>query len=775
VALGLSACQGDIGPDPEPEPAAHITIATGSAQIGSAGQALARAIVARVTDAEGRGVPGVSVTFAATGGSGSLAPTTTGTDELGEAHSVWTLGTRAGPMTAGAAAAGLAPATATATAHPGPPARLGFQAVPQAAVAGVIFDPPVAVAIQDEYGNRVPGASAQVSLTVDLGQLAGPSSAPAVDGLARFSALHIDDSGSDYVLTATAEGLPPAESGAFPVASGVAARLRLLAGDGQQADAGRTVAIAPTVVVRDAIGNRVAGVSVDFTVSRGRGTVVPRTVTTGADGTASVTSWTLGTDVGTDTLRASAVAIPGASVEFQAEVLPGPVDPSRSSMEATPAKVLAGENSVVRVAARDAFGNAVSGAEVVLSATGTANMIAQPPVTDEQGIASGSFRSSNPGARTISAVAGGVSLGETASVLVEALPEIVEVTVLPGQAMMLVGQSVALDGAVLDDRGDQVPGATVTWSSSDSDVAGVSVAGMVTAVSPGQVMVSATSGGITGTATVNVSLNGGTMANVTYCTMDGDAVKMDVYIPDASKPRPLPVAVHVHGGGWTGGAKSSGSRFAELMPLLLERGYLVASLDYRLAPAHKYPAQIQDVKCAIRHLRARAWRYGLDPARIGAWGGSAGGQLVSLLGTADGSVGLNDAGAFPGESSEVQAVVAISAITDFTHPNELNDDYSRAFRNWPDPASPEMIEASPVTHVSPGDAPFFLIAGEDDELVLPAQSERIHHMLLDAGVSSILLAVRHADHDLLATDAPTEPSAAVINSRMADFFDLHLR
>ena len=164
---------------------------------------------------------------------------------------------------------------------------------------------------------------------------------------------------------------------------------------------------------------------------------------------------------------------------------------------------------------------------------------------------------------------------------------------------------------------------------------------------------------------------------------------MDVYIPDASKLRPLPPAVHVHGGGWTSGTKSSGNRFGELMPLLLQRGYLVASLDYRLAPAHRYPAQIEDVKCAIRHLpraglavrarprsdrrlgRQRWW-----PARLpaGDWRPCP--------------AGFDDVGGFQGASSEVQAVVAISAITDFTRPDELLNDYSRAFQTWPIPRQP---------------------------------------------------------------------------------------
>jgi len=301
-------------------------------------------------------------------------------------------------------------------------------------------------------------------------------------------------------------------------------------------------------------------------------------------------------------------------------------------------------------------------------------------------------------------------------------------------------------------------------------------AGVVTALAPGDASITAATHGHYGSAEVSVSFGEGALTGITSCTIAAVDNLMDVYVPAASHPRPLPVAVHVHGGGWVGGNRSSGARFTDLKNRLLERGYLVASLDYRLAPTHKYPAQIQDVKCAIRHLRARAARYGLDPDRIGAWGGSAGGQLVSLLGTADQVAGFDDVGGFQGVSSAVRAVVAQSAITDFTRPDELRDDYHRAFQTWPDPDSPEMIEASPVTHVSAGDAHFFFIVGEADTLVLPAQSARLHQRLQDAGVTSSLLRVQHADHDLqpVGTD-PIDPAAGVIASRIVNFLDQELR
>ncbi|NQT87653.1 alpha/beta hydrolase, partial [bacterium] len=92
---------------------------------------------------------------------------------------------------------------------------------------------------------------------------------------------------------------------------------------------------------------------------------------------------------------------------------------------------------------------------------------------------------------------------------------------------------------------------------------------------------------------------------------------------------PLPIVVWIHGGAWRAGTKSLG----RVMPLV-ERGYAVAAITYRLTGEAQWPAQIQDCKCAIRWLRAHAAEHGIDPDRIGVWGSSAGGHLVAMLGTA---------------------------------------------------------------------------------------------------------------------------------------------
>lgn len=131
-------------------------------------------------------------------------------------------------------------------------------------------------------------------------------------------------------------------------------------------------------------------------------------------------------------------------------------------------------------------------------------------------------------------------------------------------------------------------------------------------------------------------------------------------------PTPAPVVVFIHGGGWRMGNKDTHVREIKQAA---EQGFVAASIGYRLAPEHQWPAQIQDCKCAIRWLRANASELGLDPERVGAVGGSAGGHLSMLLGTLDDAPACEGEGGCPEQSSKVQAVVS------FFGPSDMVDEY----------------------------------------------------------------------------------------------------
>ncbi len=236
---------------------------------------------------------------------------------------------------------------------------------------------------------------------------------------------------------------------------------------------------------------------------------------------------------------------------------------------------------------------------------------------------------------------------------------------------------------------------------------------------------------------------------------------------------PAPVVIYVHGGGWTDGDKASGGE-RERQELLV-RGYLVVAVNYRLAPEYKFPAQIEDVKCAIRHLRANIAAYNLDPDRIGAWGNSAGGHLVSLLGVTDASASFEGGGGHADQSSRVQAVV------DGCGPADLTQDFS-GFSSWgnrvfgvTESSSQIIVRASPVTYVSSDDPPFLIVQGENDTLVPPSQSETLCQHLIAAGVPATLVMVENAGHGLKPVGGAMSPSRSEITQIIADFFDERLK
>jgi acetyl esterase/lipase len=558
-----------------------------------------------------------------------------------------------------------------------------------------------------------------------------------------------------------------------PSPSGPPAALKLASGGGQTAPAGDTLAAPLLVVVLDSADRPVPGVAVGFSAAANAGTLVSAGSETDSRGEISV-RWIMGRVAGPAAATARVAGLP--PLELSATVVAGSPDPSRSTISAEPAALAVDDSTAVRVVAKDRFDNPVAGAAVLLSVHGPPGALTQPAPTDAEGVAVGSFQPSAAGDATVAAEVGGVPLSDTVSISVSLEPPVIgRVTVSPDDTLLPAGASVPLTAVVRDTRGNVMSGVAVDWSSSDPGVATVGSNGVVTGRGVGNADISASASGRTGSAAITVSFGEGTRLGITYCTLDGIPDSMDVYVPGAAKPRPLPVAVHIHGGGWTSGHRSRGFWFDAITDELLDRGYLVVSLGYRFAPTYKYPAQIQDVACAMRHLRARASRYGLDPGRIGVWGASAGAQLAALLGTIDENSAIPDDGGFTAESDRAQAVVGMSTITDFTRTDELRDNYRRDFPSWPDPTSPELIQASPVTHVTSQDAPFLFVVGDADTLVLPDQSAHMDMLLRAAGVESAVLHVANADHGLTPVGAPISPDSAAVIERMADFFDRHLR
>lgn len=241
---------------------------------------------------------------------------------------------------------------------------------------------------------------------------------------------------------------------------------------------------------------------------------------------------------------------------------------------------------------------------------------------------------------------------------------------------------------------------------------------------------------------------------------------MDVYFPDSGEL--WPALVYVHGGSWMHGDKSEALMFAGGMA---SQGYLVVSINYRLYPPARFPAMIQDVKCAVRSLRAHASEYNLDPNRIGAMGVSAGGHLVSLLGTSDPSAGW-DVGEYLDQSSRVQAVIAMAPVTDLSRNFPNADIETMKFVGF---GEDNVVEASPITHVTGGDSPFLLIHGDRDEVVPYEQSQLMYDRLIQANVPAQLVIVKNAGHSFSAPEGTATPTLAEINQIMLDFLARYLK
>jgi acetyl esterase/lipase len=214
---------------------------------------------------------------------------------------------------------------------------------------------------------------------------------------------------------------------------------------------------------------------------------------------------------------------------------------------------------------------------------------------------------------------------------------------------------------------------------------------------------------------------------------------------------PLPVIIWIHGGGWQNGSKDG---CPPLRNGYTQRGYAVASINYRLSGHAVFPAQIEDCKAAIRWLRAHAQEYHLDPQRFGVWGSSAGGHLVALVGTS-GDVKAFDVGPNLDQSSRVQAVCDYFGPTDFTVFVSTPGYESHATASSPEAKliggavmenKEKAARANPITYVSKDDPAFLIVHGDKDPLVPLNQSQLLYDALKRAGVSVHFHTIKGAGH-----------------------------
>lgn len=265
-------------------------------------------------------------------------------------------------------------------------------------------------------------------------------------------------------------------------------------------------------------------------------------------------------------------------------------------------------------------------------------------------------------------------------------------------------------------------------------------------------------------------------SNVAYASTSSSQV-LDIWMPDGATG-PVPLVIFVHGGAFAGGDKSMDVEGGNVASVLAA-GYAAASLNYRLSGEARFPAAVQDVKAAVRFLRANASQYGLDPDRFAAWGASAGGYLVAMIGTTgDQETVLDDPSlGNVGVSSAVQAAVDVSGPTDFLQldaqfgsaPPAACNGRVAAYDSGASPASlflgaaiqtvpDQAAAANPITYIATAKTlPVFLIAHGDSDCEVPIQQSQIlHEALQAAGARATFNLVRGAGHDegIFASQTP---------------------
>jgi acetyl esterase/lipase len=271
-----------------------------------------------------------------------------------------------------------------------------------------------------------------------------------------------------------------------------------------------------------------------------------------------------------------------------------------------------------------------------------------------------------------------------------------------------------------------------------------------------------------------------TIRNIEYGKGGGHPLLLDIVRPNPAPTNAMPAVIFIHGGAWRAGNKNGAP-----VRFLAERGYFVASINYRLSSEAPFPAAVEDCKCAVRWLRANAGKYNISSDSIGVWGASAGGQLAEFLGTTGDDPRYEGTGGWTNASSRVSAVVSFFGPSDFMGGigKFRNEDGSRGnyevvkFLGGLPADKPDVYrDASPLTHVSQMSAPMLLVHGDQDPIVPLEQSSRMANALREAGVGVKFIVVTNGVHGFLLNQImPISPRPAEIQRAVVEWFDAHLR
>ncbi len=240
---------------------------------------------------------------------------------------------------------------------------------------------------------------------------------------------------------------------------------------------------------------------------------------------------------------------------------------------------------------------------------------------------------------------------------------------------------------------------------------------------------------------------------VVYSTPAGESLAMNIARPKVQNDL-LPAVICIHGGGFRAGKRES---YDALCVKLAEQGFVAATVTYRLAPKHPFPAAVHDCKAAVRWLRANAGKYQVDPNKIGVTGGSAGGHLAQFLGVTANVPQFEGPGGNPEQSSHVACVVNVYGPSDFTQSYGKSVDAHEVLPLWfggnLETERQRHIIGSPLYWVTPDAAPTLCIHGTEDKYVAHEQAVWMTEKLSAATVDAELLTLEGAGHGFKGADA----------------------